>query len=320
MICQRHRVPGAAACRKAASMKLFTLLLACIAVALPAQAQSGRDIRVIAHRGCWEGGAPEVSVSAIRACEAIRPDIIEIDVRQTRDGALILMHDSHVDRTTGGTGAVAEMTAADIRALRLRAGAGGPDAPLTDEAVPTLEEGLLAARGRFITHLHLYTAAEAEVAAIVKKLGMAGQVTTWVSGRPDSSALVHSPLRQMIGLIPIIGECRQPPAPGCWPAPVRSLEGYAPLQPVSFYIIPREPLATDSARNFLQDAAAAPRPAGSRIMASSLFHLDQLPLPALQAEWRKLIALGADTIMTDRPGELIQLLRAEYGRNSTGNR
>lgn len=299
-------------------MKPTLFLLASLLLPGPALAgaplapKADRNVMVLAHRGCWEGGAPEVSVAAIRACEAIGPEMVEVDVRRTRDGALVLMHDETVDRMTNGNGRVADMTAAEIAALRLRSGGGGPDAPLTRERVATLEDALNAARGRFILHLHLYAGpeADAEIAAAVRKLGMAGQVTAWVSGKPDGERLASLALPGDIGVIPIIRQCGSVETPGCWVPPVQMLTGYAPYQPPGFYIIPEGSLSDEAALRFLKDTAAVPRPAGSRIQVSTLFTLDKLPLPELQAQWQRLIALGAGIIMTDRPAALINLLRS----------
>lgn len=92
--------------------------------------QKGR-MMVAAHRGdsynCYE--------NTMRAFEqAIRDgaDMIETDVRLTRDGVPVLIHDDTVDRTTDGSGLVRDMTYAEIAALN----AGGISAP---ETVPTLE-------------------------------------------------------------------------------------------------------------------------------------------------------------------------------------
>ena len=64
---------------------------------------------IVAHRGCWNEAVPENSLAAIRRCEAIGADIIEIDVGVTSDGTPVLMHDDTVDRTTNGSGAIADV-------------------------------------------------------------------------------------------------------------------------------------------------------------------------------------------------------------------
>lgn len=276
-----------------------------IAIAEPLVPVEGHDAMVLAHRACWEGGAPELSVAAIRACDAIKPEMIEIDVIATKDGALILMHDDTVDRTTNGTGQVADLTLEQIRALRLRSGEGGPDAVLTDEKIPTLEEALLAAKDRYIVNLHFKAPLEREAAEVVERLGMAGQVTAWVSGPPGSvESLTGSPMRGVIGLIPIIGECRGEKNESCWRRPIGSLDAFGPIDPVAFYILAgNEP-------GFVADGASAKRPTGSRIMASSLWTIDSLPQHERWAAWRELIDAGVEIIMTDRPGDLVDFLNA----------
>lgn len=93
------------------------------------------------RKGCWEN-APENSVKAIKAAENAGADIVEIDVRTTADGTLILMSDDTVTRTCYGYGeniVVAEMTYDEIKSLKLLMGEGGVNAEKTNETVPTLE-------------------------------------------------------------------------------------------------------------------------------------------------------------------------------------
>jgi glycerophosphoryl diester phosphodiesterase len=96
-----------------------------------------RPILVGAHRGamCYE---PENTLAAFET--AIRQGTyrIELDVRLSRDGHVVLMHDATVDRTTDGTGAVADFTLEELRRLKV----GGK------EPIPTLQETLRLVRGR----------------------------------------------------------------------------------------------------------------------------------------------------------------------------
>jgi glycerophosphoryl diester phosphodiesterase len=70
---------------------------------------------LVAHRGRC-GGLPENSIEALGALPAW-VDAVEVDVRATRDGVPVLMHDPTVDRTTTGTGRVAELPAVDVLGL-----------------------------------------------------------------------------------------------------------------------------------------------------------------------------------------------------------
>ena len=77
------------------------------------------EIMVICHRG-FNLETPENSIPGFQAAIDLGCDIVEADVRETSDGALVLMHDDTVDRTTDGNGSVTEMTLAEIQELYLR--------------------------------------------------------------------------------------------------------------------------------------------------------------------------------------------------------
>ena len=78
--------------------------------------QSASNIYVAAHRG-WSAVYPENTMEAFKAAVELNVDQIETDVRITKDGELVLMHDAKVDRTTDGTGKVCDMTLAELKAL-----------------------------------------------------------------------------------------------------------------------------------------------------------------------------------------------------------
>lgn len=92
---------------------------------------------VVAHRGLLLH-APENTLANFRACLELRLGF-EFDVQRTRDGHLVCIHDETLDRTTNGTGPVAQYTLADIKKLD----AGRWFAPrFAGEKVPTTEEVL----------------------------------------------------------------------------------------------------------------------------------------------------------------------------------
>lgn len=94
----------------------------------------------IAHRGS-NADFPENSLQAFRACT--RHWGIETDIQVTSDGQWVVMHDATVDRTTNGTGAVASMTLAQFRALRIDTGSHLSACSDADRIPPTLDEYLL---------------------------------------------------------------------------------------------------------------------------------------------------------------------------------
>jgi glycerophosphoryl diester phosphodiesterase len=93
-------------------------------------------VSVAAHRGNSRY-YPENTMAAFRSAVEIGADMIETDVHMTKDGALVLMHDDKVDRTTNGTGFISDMTLDEIRALD----AGShKDEKFRGERVPLLTE------------------------------------------------------------------------------------------------------------------------------------------------------------------------------------
>jgi glycerophosphoryl diester phosphodiesterase len=109
---------------------------------------------VAAHRG-FHTHAPENSLPAIRAAGDIGADAVEVDVRHTADDRLVVMHDDTVDRTTDGTGSVADLAFDEIRALHLDT-SRYPDFA-GEDFVPTFIEALDEARGRMLVYVDMKT-------------------------------------------------------------------------------------------------------------------------------------------------------------------
>ncbi len=115
-----------------------------IALGLSAPASAARDVDVVAHRGS-SGAAPENTIAAVRLAVRHRSDVVENDIQRTRDGALVIMHDTTLTRTTDveerfparAPWNVADFTLAEIKTLD----AGSWFAPeFAGERVPTLAE------------------------------------------------------------------------------------------------------------------------------------------------------------------------------------
>jgi glycerophosphoryl diester phosphodiesterase len=114
--------------------------------------------RVIAHRG-GPRYAPENTLAAFIHAALTGAEMLECDVQMTRDGALVILHDETLDRTTNGAGLVGQQTLAEVRALD--AGDG--------ERVPTFREYIEAGKAYHVELLielkspHLYPGLEAKV-------------------------------------------------------------------------------------------------------------------------------------------------------------
>ncbi|MFF7277118.1 glycerophosphodiester phosphodiesterase [Streptomyces griseorubiginosus] len=94
----------------------------------------------IGHRGVM-GTEPENTLRSFVAAQQAGLDVIELDLHLSKDGALVVMHDTHVDRTTDGTGPIAEKTLTELRALD----AGrGEQVPVFEEVLDTVRSPLQA--------------------------------------------------------------------------------------------------------------------------------------------------------------------------------
>jgi glycerophosphoryl diester phosphodiesterase len=143
---------------------------------LSAGVRTGQEVVVIAHRG--HGGAPENTLAAIEMGVRGGADWIEVDVQETADGAVVLVHDRDFMKLGGVPVQVADATLAEVRAIDIGARF---DAAFAGVPTPTLEEALEAVRGRakLLIELKHYGRAvrlEDRVAAIVEAAGMADSV------------------------------------------------------------------------------------------------------------------------------------------------
>lgn len=108
-------------------------ILAVLALATCANA----DVVFVAHRGGIVAGYPENTLAAYRHAIRLGVDALEIDLRATRDGEIVILHDETLDRTTNGKGPVADHTLAELK--QLDAGGG--------ERIPTYTEVLQLVAG-----------------------------------------------------------------------------------------------------------------------------------------------------------------------------
>ena len=143
-------------------------------------------VLVSAHRGGPVPGLPENAVETFEYALNHAPALVEVDVRRTADGRLVLMHDETLDRTTTGTGRVDGASFAEIRRLRLVA----DDTTVTAFRVPTLAEALSWADGRAVLLLDVKPDVPFEaVVAEVRQHNAADRVAVITYSLEDHSRL-----------------------------------------------------------------------------------------------------------------------------------
>lgn len=135
------------------------------------QNSDSKIVLVAAHRGAHMNNF-ENSIASTKEAIRLGVDIIEVDVRTTKDRYLILMHDSSIDRTTTGKGKVEEMTLAEIRKYKLR----GPYGNISPEVVPTFEEFLQVTKGKIMVDVDMKTDNVSGIVGAVSKAGINNEV------------------------------------------------------------------------------------------------------------------------------------------------
>ena len=132
-------------------------------------------VRVVAHRGGALLGPPENTLPAIEKAIEVGADLIEVDIRQTSDGHLVLMHDETVDRTTNGRGRVDRLTLSEMRALAIKHEGKGTI------RVPTLKEALGMMKGRIEPDLDYKEGDLSKLIQLVREAEMIEQSTMYGS-------------------------------------------------------------------------------------------------------------------------------------------
>jgi glycerophosphoryl diester phosphodiesterase len=150
--------------------------------------------RIVAHRGA-SIDAPENTLAAFRRAWELGVECVELDVRLTRDGAVVVIHDDTTARTAGVDRPVAAQTLAEIRALDAGAWRG---ARFAGEKIPTLAEAIatIPSGGTLFVELKTGPADAKAVADVIRaeKPGARGASIALQSFDPDSLAALAAAL------------------------------------------------------------------------------------------------------------------------------
>ncbi len=120
-------------------------------------ANAHRDhVMVAAHRGLWNKDGqtiyPEASISSVRKAIDLGIEIVEQDIRKSKDGIFIVLHDEELDRTTTCNGLAKEKTLQELKQCKLKIVNQGKET-ITDERIPTLEELYTEIKGHILLNL-----------------------------------------------------------------------------------------------------------------------------------------------------------------------
>lgn len=249
---------------------------------------------VIAHRGGY-GLGPESTLSLFRQAVDLGVDVLEFDVQQSADGALILLHDDQVDRTTDGSGRAAELTLAELKTLD--AGydwtADGQTYPFRGQGytIPTLEEVFRAfPEQRCAIEIKQDEARVAQaLCAAIRDCGMAQRVMV-ASFHGNALAALRAACPE-VATSAGAGEVTW-----YWLLQKLGLDGpYTPAF-AALQVPERSGPVELAGRGFVQGAGAHGLPV-------HYWTIDE------EEDMERLLDLGAGGIMTNRPDRLLALLR-----------
>lgn len=286
-------------------MKRVLFLLGLLVYMASALAQQNRwdsetnKVLVVSHRGDWRN-TPENSLRAIQNCIDMGVDMVEIDLKKTKDGELVLMHDNRIDRTMTGSGTPGQYTLTELKSMRLKNGAGVP----TRHQIPTLREAMMMAKGQILVNIDKGYDYFKETFEILKETGTTGQVII-KSGLPyDEVMKEYGALLDKVEFMPIVN-ANSPEA----------------LSFVSDYL--KEPRVKAFELTFKEDIPQVRElihsihSAGKQVWINTLWPslcagMDDdraVELDEKEESWGKVLEMGVRYIQTDRPKELIEYLK-----------
>ena len=261
---------------------------------------SSRYVVVVSHRGDWRNW-PENSIPAIESVIGMGVDIMELDLKLTKDSVLVLCHDKTIDRTTNGRGRVCDITYDSIRRCVLKTGHGVK----TSLKMPTLREALAVCKDRIAVNIDQGYEYYDLALAITEELGVTDQVL--IKGKRPAEVVAEkfAAYPHNLMYMPVIDILK--------PQGRELFEEYrkSEKQPLAYEVCWDE--YTPEVEACMKRIADG----GSKLWVNSLWSSlcgglddDRAFEGGPAAIYGKLIDMGATLIQTDRPELLISYLRS----------
>ena len=257
------------------------------------------SVLVVSHRADWRN-APENSLQAIKNCIAMGVDMVEIDLKKTKDGQLILLHDKTIDRTTTGKGNPEDYTLAELRQFRLRNGAGHK----TDHVIPTFEEVMTLCKGKILVNVDKGYDYFKDAYAILEKTGTVQQCIMKAGLPYEQVRKENGEVLEKMIFMPVINLHKD--------GAETIIDGYMKnLKPVAYELV------FDNDGEEVQRLIKKVRDSGAKVFINSLWaelcggHYDDRAVEQNEPDesWGWIIGQGVKLIQTDRPQQLLKYLR-----------
>ena len=257
---------------------------------------------VAAHRGDWRN-YPENSIPAIESVIRMGVDIVEIDLKMTKDSVLVLSHDKTIDRMLNGKGLVSDFTLDSLKTFRLKR---AHNVTTDSLRITTLEEALTVCKDRIVVNLdHAWDYYDAAI-AVAEKVGVVDQIL--MKGKKPLKTVEDklSTHENNFMYMPIIDINK--------PAGQKLFAEYKELgvgTQLAYEVCWNK--MTPEVENCMKDIIAG----GSKVWANSIWgslcgYLDDDAAYEFGPEnyYGKLVDMGVTMIQTDRPEFIIEYLRS----------
>jgi len=268
---------------------------------------STRYVVVVAHRGDWRN-YPENSIPAIESVIRMGVDVMELDVKMTRDSVLVLSHDWTLNRTTTGSGNISDYTYEQLLAFDLKRGHG---IAIPGLKIPTLRQALEVCKDRIVVNVDQGFDYYDQVLAITEELGMTDQVLI-KNGQPlDKVQQKMSRHAHKMMYMPVVSV-----AGGSDMTTFNSYLTSPAAVPIAFE------LCFDTLDDNVKNTARRVLDAGSKVWVNTIWgslcgdHDDDRAYdsPDPDKVYGPILDLGTSIIQTDRPEFLIKYLEKKGRR------
>lgn len=267
-------------------------------------------VMVVAHRGDWRN-YPENSLPAIESVIRMGVDVVELDVKMTKDSVLVVCHDQTIDRTTTGSGNIRDYTYEELLAFDLKRGHG---IAIPGMKMPTLRQALEACKDRIVVNVDHGYGYYDEVLAMTEELDMTDQVLI-KSGKPLSEVRKNfSEHARNMMYMPVISVGSS----NGW----QLFKEYLTAPPLAFEI------CFDTLDERVESMAWDVNAAGSKLWVNTIwaslcggYDDDRAFDTDAATVYGWILALGTSIIQTDRPEFLIRYLeKAGRRKEKTNNK
>lgn len=238
------------------------------------------QVLVAAHRADHDL-YPENSIPAIQSAIDKGIDIVELDIRETKDGILVLMHDESIEKKTNGKGKVSDLTWAALQAFHLV-----KDGITTTEKIPTFEQALQLTKGKIMIDIDFKSDSKTAMHStckMVQSMGMQKQVLFFVYDYKDADLV-----REIAPDIPVMPRVRNA------------------VQTLAVVKQGRYPILHGDDSFYTDSLMQIARNANMRVWMNALGDYDDLGEQGFDSLLQK---KAVNVIQTDRPAGLLQYLR-----------